>query len=155
MGATLKKRGDGGYVLDLTEPGLHKTSAAMGPSLTTLSTSIVPWIEKWIELTSVSDDDFLFATTAGEAYSPSLWSRLVKAIYKKHCGVAVTPKDLRSIYVTFLKEGDHGEEALRAAAEKMRHTTKMQGSAAYDKSNKLAQTAVAMAANYSAKFRAQ
>ena len=79
----------------------------------------------------------------------------VKAIYKKHCGVAVTPKDLRSIYVTFLKEGDHGEEALRAAAEKMRHTTKMQGSAAYDKSNKLAQTAVAMATNYSAKFRAQ
>ena len=47
-----------------------------------------------------------------------------------------TPKDLRSIYVTFLKEGEHGEEALRAAAEKMRQTTKMQGSAAYDKSNK-------------------
>ena len=94
MGATLKKRGDGGYVLDLTEPGLHKTSAAMGPSLTTLSTSIVPWIEKWIELTSVSDDGFLFVAKDGSPNSPSQWTRLMKAVYKKHCGVAVTPKDL-------------------------------------------------------------
>ena len=30
------------------------------------------------------------------------------------------------------KEDDYSEEALRAAAQKMRHTTKMQGSAAYD-----------------------
>ena len=41
MGATLKKRGDGGYVLDLTEPGLHKTSAAMDPSLTQQRSSVI------------------------------------------------------------------------------------------------------------------
>ena len=50
------------------------------------------------------------------------------------------------------KSSDHGDEALRAAAKKMRHSTKMQSSAAYDRSNQQAQTAVVTAARYSAKF---
>ena len=50
----------------------------------------------------------------------------------------------------------HGSEEQegREDAAYDQDTTKMQGSAAYDKSNKLAQTSVAMAAS-SAKFRAQ
>ena len=102
----------------------------------------------------MSDGDFIFTDKKGEVVSPDAWTKLVQRVYKRYADVSLAPKDLRSCYVTFLKSGDHGDEILRATAVKMRHSSKMQSSAAYDKSNKLAQTAVATCSEYSAKFKA-
>ena len=64
--------------------------------------------------------------------------------------MAVTPKDLRSSYITHLKEGEHGDNSLRAAALAMRHNTATQNSTAYHKRCSLAQRAVTEAASFSA-----
>ena len=151
LGSTLKKTA-GGYDLDLREEGLHKTSAVMGPSLTALPTSVVPWLELWIKLTSVPADGLLFASRGGDAITPPNWGRMVRACFKRYAGVAVTPKDLRSSYITYLKSDQHSDESLRAAAIAMRHNTATQSSTAYHKRNTLAQSAVTEAANLSAQY---
>ena len=151
LGSTLKKR-DGGYDLDLRMPGLHKTSAALGPSLTTLSPSVVPWIDQWIKLTSVQEGGLLFGCKGGGAISPSNWTAMVKSLFYRHAGVAVAPKDLRASYITHMRSGQHGDESLRAAAIAMRHSPATQSSSAYHKRNALAQSAVAEATSLSAQY---
>ena len=121
FGHTLKRVG-GGYDLDLSLPGSHKTrcafalyalgggcqyvatrlpsdvrSATFGPSRTALSQPIVGWIHKYIEIkttASAPDSDFLFPSAAdpSKPLSPSAWTRLVKAVYKRHSGVPLCPK---------------------------------------------------------------
>ena len=154
LGTTLRRCEDGsGYDLNLTAPGLHKSSAVFGPSCTQLHASVVPWLDAWIKLTGIADGEFVFTAKDGvKPHSPSQWTRLVQRVYRKHAGVAIAPKDLRSMYITFLKSGDHGDELLKATALSMRHSSKMQDSAAYNKSNKIAQTAVAAAGSYSDRF---
>ena len=78
----------------------------------------------------MSADGLLFASKGGDPVSPSNWAALVKACFKRHAGMAVTPKDLRALYITHLKEGEHGDESLRAAALAMRHNTVTQNSTA-------------------------
>ena len=153
LGTTLQRREDGGSDLNLTEPGLHKSSAVFGPSCTQLHSAVVPWLDTWIELTGVTEGGFVFTVKDGvSAYSPSQWTQVVKSTYRKHGGVAIAPKDLRSAYVTFLKSGEHGDDLLKATAIRMRHGSHMQDSAAYNKSNAIAQTAVAAAGRYSDRF---
>ena len=100
----------------------------------------------------MSADGLLFASKGGDPVSPSNWAALVKACFKRHAGMAVTPKDLRASYITHLKEGEHGDESLRAAALAMRHNTATQNSTAYHKRCALAQRAVTEAANLSAQY---
>ena len=47
---TLKKEGSTGWVIDLTVPGLHKTSRCYGPAITPVSSLVVPSLEALIEV---------------------------------------------------------------------------------------------------------
>ena len=59
-----------------------------------------------------------------------------------------------SAFVTFLRSDAHSDEVLKSAAFAMRHSSKMQGSAAYDKdrAERLSKAAVKVAKDYAAKF---
>ena len=124
----------------------------MGPSLTSLPASIVPWIDQWVKLTSVAANGLLFSGKGGDAIPPSSWTGIIKRAYLRHAGVACAPKDLRASYITHLKSGQQGDESLRAAAIAMRHSPATQSSSAYHKRNAMAQSAVAEAASLSAQY---
>ena len=85
---------------------------------------------------------------------PKRWTKVVQAAFKRHSGVALAPKDLRSSYVTWLRSGAHSDEALRRAAWQMRHSPAQQASAAYDKgrAERLAAAAVRAAGAHAARF---
>ena len=55
----------------------------------------------------------------------SMWERVRDAFFK-HTGVPVTPKELRKMYVTYLKDLEATEAELEAGAKRMRHSRKMQ-----------------------------
>ena len=53
LGVTLKRVEDPhGYVVDLSQPNAHKTSAVFGPSRTTVSAAVVKWIDAYLGLWS-------------------------------------------------------------------------------------------------------
>ena len=54
-------------------------------------------------------------------------------MFKAYSGVALSPKECRASFVTWMKDGDHDDETLRAAAVAMRHSSAMAASAHYDK----------------------
>ena len=160
LGTTLKRKPDGSYELDLSEPGAHKTSAVFGPSRTTINASIAPWLDRYIELAEIpADGGYLFHARDDklDVISPSAWTHRVKATFGRHGGVALCPKDARSSFVTFLKSGEHDDDAVRAAAAAMRHSSKTQASASYDKgaSDRRVAAAMKVAADFSAKFTAE
>ena len=78
----------------------------------------------------------------------------LEATIAPHGDVALCPKDARSSFITFLRSGDHNDEVVKAAAVAMRHSSKMQASAAYDRggSDRRVSAAMKVAADYSAKF---
>ena len=96
------------------------------------------------------------AIYASLSVSPANWTRLVKKIFARHGDVALCPKDTRSSFITFLLRGDHGDEAVKAAAAAMRHNSKTQASAAYNRGGCDRRVAAAMkvAATHSSKFSA-
>jgi hypothetical protein len=156
LGTTLVRAEDGGFQLDLSQPGDHKTIATFGPSITTVPATITSALKKHIALAAVPHSGYIFAAS-GNPFEPLQsvqWTRLVKALFKSYSGVALAPKDLRSSHVTWLKSGDHDDETLRSAAQAMRHSSKTQDSAAYNKgkSNRLVQRSVDAAAAFAAKF---
>ena len=153
---TLKRDDRGGFLLDLSSPGAHKTSATFGPSTTTVPPAIARCLSTHLGLSAVPEGGYIFAQ-AGDPFAPmepNQWTAMVKATFKRYGGVALAPKDLRSSFVTFLKTGEHSNETLRAAATAMRHSSKTQGSAAYHKgqSDRLVQAAVDAAATFAARF---
>jgi integrase len=127
-----------------------------GATRTSVNASITPWLDRYIELTGVQDGGFLFPArdTPLEAVAPSTWTERVKAMFARHGDVALCPKEARSSFITFLRSGDHDDEAVQAAAIAMRHSSKTQASAAYDKgaSDRRVAAAMKVAADYSAKF---
>ena len=62
----------------------------------------------------------------------SQWSQMVKSIFLKHSGKAVSPKSLRSSFVTFLRDSEASPEVLKAAANSMRHQLATADSDCYD-----------------------
>ena len=158
LGSTLKRKDDGSYELDLSQPGAHKTAAIFGATRTTINASITPWLDRYIKLAGIQDGGFLFPAPGDPqaAASPSTWTERVKAIFARHGDVAFCPKDARSSFITFLRSGAHDDEAVKAAAIAMRHSSKTAASAAYDKgaSDRRVSAAMKVAADYSAKFTA-
>ena len=80
---------------------------------------------------------------------------MVQAAFARHAGgVRLAPKDLRSSYVTWLRSASNTDEALRAAALAMRHSTHQQASAAYDKDKaaRLSKAAVVQAQAHAERF---
>ena len=158
LGHTLKMTPSGGYELDLSEPGLHKTSAVFGATKTSINSSLEPSLDSYIELFDIQPGGYLFARRGDPSQAVSLtnWSRLVKKIFARHGDVALCPKDARSSFITFLLSGDHGDEAVKAAAVAMRHNSKTQASVTYNRGgcNRRVAAAMRVAATHSAKFSA-
>ena len=135
LGGSLKRKPDGSYELDLSEPGAHKTSAVFGATRTSINASISPWLDRYVAAAEIPADGFLFHARGDKrvAIAPSAWSKCVKATFARHGDVALCPKDARSSFITFLRGGDHDDETVKAAAIAMRHSSKIQASATYDK----------------------
>ena len=121
-GFTLKQKGPTGWVIDLTVPGLHKTSRCYGPSITPVSSLVVPALEKLIRVRKgdgfdfVDQDDapdnrtareYLFHTAlhSTRCYDASAWSKRVKLAFQRHSpsSSATPPRLLRSAFVTALR----------------------------------------------------
>ena len=141
------------FMFDLSLP-----AAAFGPSLTTVPPTITKALKAHLALSAVPESGgYVFSAPHDpfEPLQPVQWTRLVQAMFKRYSGVALSPKDLRSSHVTWLKTGDHDDETVKAAAVAMRHSSKTQASAAYDKgsSDKRVSAAMKVAADYSSKFK--
>ena len=142
MGGTLKDEGNGAFALDLSQTrGHHKTARFYGPSKTSISLLICPWITKYIEaLTTfdkVDDNPVFYIFPVGSDFSrcvtSSAWSSLVKSIFKRYTGKETCPKTLRASYICWLKAQTDCPSILKAAATAMRHKEETQGSDRYDK----------------------
>jgi hypothetical protein len=124
LGSTLCKR-NGVWMLSLSEPELHKTSKLFGAQTTELNASVVEWLDRYLELTSIPNGGYLFHAKSDvtEPLSPQGWTRLVQSIYFKHANVRMCPKDLRASYITFLRSADVDDDLVRATATAMRHSS--------------------------------
>ena len=157
LGSTLKRTPSGGFDLDLSQPGDHKTIAAFGPSCTTVPAAIANAFHAHVNLSEVPHGGYVFAAfdKPFEPLTSVQWTRLVQKIFKQHSGVALAPKDLRSSHVTWLRGDEHDDETLRSAALAMRHSSKTAASSSYDKqrSDRLVQKSMDVAAEFAARFR--
>ena len=136
LGGSLKRKPDGSsYELDLSEPGAHKTSAVFGATRTSINASISPWLDRYVTAADIPSGGFLFHARGDKrvVIAPSAWSKCVKATFARHGDVALCPKDARASFITFLRSGDHDDKTVKAAATAMRHSSKIQASATYDK----------------------
>lgn len=90
-------------------------------------------IAAFVSVGGLRDGDFLFsAEDHTTALDPTAFGRLVKATFKTYGGVAMCPKDVRSAFITFLRDGyedgQHDDAVLAGAAKAMRHSSAMQQS---------------------------
>jgi hypothetical protein len=78
----------------------------------------------------------------------------VQTTFKAYSGVALSPKDCRSSFITFMRDGDHGDEVLASAAQAMHHSSAVAQSAAYDKhgTDRIVAAAVKAADAYAKRF---
>ena len=158
LGHTLKRGGKHGYVLDLTAPNAHKTARFYGPTATSISKLIVPWLHRYLDVATLHEQDapYLFHPKGlpSRALSPSQWCAVVKACFAKHTGIACSPKQLRASFVTWLKSQTDAPGVLRAAAVSMRHQERTQGSSHYDaeRNDRLVDAAVQLCEDYARKF---
>ena len=79
----------------------------------------------------------------------------MKGLFKKHAGVALAPKELRSSFITFLRSAHNSDAALQSAAFAMRHSSTQARGPAYDKerAERLSAAAVQVAGSYAARFK--
>ena len=154
LGSTLKAVGKG-FQVDLSEPGLHKTSAVFGPSRTTVTEGVATHMAALVKLDDLQPGEYLFhGADRRSPLAPTAWTRLVQLTFKQHSGVPLSPKDCRSSFITFLRDGEHGDETLRAAAKAMRHSSATAASAAYDKhgTDRVVGAAVAVADAFAKRY---
>ena len=82
------------------------------------------------------------------------YSSFLKTKATTHFELLRTPSS--SSFVTFLKDGQHSNAALKAAATAMRHSSKMQASEAYHKGghDKMVAAAMQLAESFASRFSA-
>ena len=157
LGVSLKLTATG-FDLDLSTPDAHKTAAVFGPTVTAVPNPVSKLLKAWIQLEGlgIKPRQHVFVLS-GEKFKPTdakRWTKVVQAVFKRHSGVALSPKDLRSSFVTFLKSDQNSDDVLKSAAFSMRHSSKQQGGPAYDKerASRLSAAAVTAAGKYAARF---
>ena len=160
LGGSLKRVGSGGFRLDITAPTAHKTAVFFGPTRTTLPTAICKSITSYTNAAQLHDGHYLFyvGTDASKPLEPYAWTRLVKGCFQRHStrAVPLAPKELRASFTTWLKDGDHSDATLKAAAKAMRHSTKTQASRSYHKGqhDKTIAAAMRVAEQFASSFSA-
>ena len=148
-GHTLKRRTDGtlGWRIDLTKlRDGHKTSRFYGPANTNLPEELNPVLDAYAIALGYEKnpaDEFDEATAASfagiEAYlfhpirsnsdrplDCSGWTQHVKGVFLKHARVAICPKTLRKIFITWLRDNTDAPAVLRSAAHAMKHSEETQ-----------------------------
>ena len=92
LGSSLKANDDG-FQMDLSEPGAHKTAAIFGPTRTTITPSVAERITHLIAADTLAVGEYLFhGADRRSPLASAAWTRLVKAAFKTHSGVALCPK---------------------------------------------------------------
>lgn len=86
------------------------------------------------------DHKCLLTTDDGKPLDSVSMCVRVRELFFKHTGVPVAPKELRKMYVTYLKDSGATEAELEAAATRMRHSREMQ-SKIYDQQERENKTA--------------
>ena len=160
LGDTLQPTASG-FDLDLSRPGQHKTSAAFGPTITAVPAPAAALLTAWLGSTGRTGTSaaqphvFVPGADASKPLGAPQWTKLVKAVFKKHAGVAIAPKELRSSFITFLRSAHNSDAALQSAAFAMRHSSTQARGPAYDKerAERLSAAAVQVADTYAAGFK--
>ena len=82
------------------------------------------------------------------------WTELVQRVFKRHAGVPLAPKELRSSLVTWLRSDANSDAVLKSAAFAMRHSPAQAAGVAYDKerSERLSKKAVEAVRAHAARF---
>jgi hypothetical protein len=102
-------------------------TGSYGPSITTLSPMLSEVLHLYLAqllFEAVEDESpYLFHTKGNttRCVASSSWTEMVKSTFLRHSGKAVTPKSLRSSFVTYIRDSDASPAVLKAAANAMRH----------------------------------
>jgi len=83
------------------------------------------WLNQYRAVFKPTHKCLLTASKGKPLDSVSMYTR-VRELFFKHTGVPVTPKELRKMYVTYLKDSEATEAELEGAAASMHHSRKMQ-----------------------------
>ena len=120
LGGSLKHITTGGFQLDITVPTAHKTAVYFGPTRTTLPAAICNSLSSYIDAAQLQGGHYIFyaGEDASQPLAPYAWTRLVKSCFQRHStrAVPLPPKELRAAFITWLKEGEHADATLKAAA---------------------------------------
>ena len=138
----------GGFQLDLATHDAHKT-ASIFLAKAGLDAAAKPYV---FVLGNPARGG---ATDHAAPLGAPQWTKLVKGVFKKHAGVALAPKELRSSFITFLRSGHNSDAALKSAAFAMRHSSTQARGPAYDKerAERLSAAAVQVAGEFAAGFK--
>jgi hypothetical protein len=144
----------------------HKTSRFYGPFAASLPDVLTPILDKYMQVFAFElggEAAYLFHPPQSGFDRPmesSAWSGWVKRLFKRHVGVEIAPKTLRSVFITWLRNipqteypprllspscsegscsiaalsGDNTAvpEILKSAAHAMKHSEARQASSDYD-----------------------
>ena len=139
FGHTLKRKPSGGWAMDLSKQrDGHKTSRFYGPFAASLPSALTPVLDKYEELFKFEvggDEGYLFPPPQSgfdRAMESSSWSQWVSRLFQRHAGVAIAPKTLRSIFITWLRSNTDAPEILKSAAHAQKHSEARQASDDYD-----------------------
>jgi len=102
--------------------------------------TLYSYIERWLTWgrevdQKVEHSFFFFCVTSYKPLNANDWHQRIVNIFEERIGIPVTPKELRKMYVTFLKDSGASEAELEGAAWMMQHSRLMQ-SKIYDQQDK-------------------
>lgn len=129
-------------------PQEYKTGKTYGESWVKLpntrfsdQSTFYEYIDKWLyegrEYKQKFDHKFFFRTARSfKPMTSEAWYERIVKIFNRETGVPVAPKELRKMYVVFLKNHGATESVLEGAAAAMHHSRKMQ-SQIYDVQDRL------------------
>ena len=105
--------------------GLHDTAPGFLGDGKTMYDYIDLWLKQYRAVFKPTHKCLLTAEHNKALNDRGLRSR-VRDIFFKHTGVPVSPKEIRKMYVTFLKTSGASEQVMEGARNRMRHSQKTQ-----------------------------
>ena len=130
-------------------------AATFGPSRTTVTVAVASRIDSLVTLDALEPGEYLFhGLNRRAALEKSAWTRFVQAAFNAYAGVALSPKNCRASFITWMRDGEHENEVLRSAAQAMHHSSATAASAAYDKhgTDRIVAAAVKAADDFAERF---
>ena len=164
LNETLMRGDDGSYSVDLTKAmRSHKSAKYHGGTKHTLPPPTWPLLDKLCQLTQfdlqvgVKTYYVLHNTRTRDASRPLTegpFGQWVAGLFLKYSGTRVVPKNLRSIFIVWLRDQEGAtDKILAASATAMRHHLNTQQSLSYDVETNNRQ--IALANTFAAKFAEQ